>query len=136
MLTLASYLYANFIRIAPEFNILIEDGHRHSKQAVKILQDTKAAGSAVPSKILTIGLGSKAAHPILQSADMLAYEEWQKMVDGDLKIYGALHAEGSHYHPELVDFDGEMVDIVTRGAERWMAERKTYGRRKPRAGRT
>lgn len=61
---------------------------------------------------------------------MLAYSEWQKMSAGDLTIYNAFHPQNSIYQPEVVDFDLNLVDIVTSGAERWMAERKAFGQRK------
>lgn len=81
---------------------------------------------------MNIGLGSKPDHPILQAADMLAYSEWQKMSGGDPTIYDALHASDITYSPEFVDFDAEMVDVITKGAEKWMADRKAWGQRKPR----
>jgi hypothetical protein len=132
MLVAAGYIYAKHWNLRPEFNILVEDGHRHAKQAIKSLHDTKQAGLsfAIPSKILSIGLGSKSDHPILQAADMLAYSEWQNMSDGDLTIYNALHSTTSIYKPEFLDFDVEIVDIVKEGAENWMADRKAFGQRK------
>jgi len=132
MLVVSAYLYAEHFKLRPEFNVLIEDGHKHAAQAIQTLHDTKEAGMAfaVPSKILTIGVGSKLDHPILQAADMLAYSEWQKMSAGDLTIYNAFHPQNSIYQPEVVDFDLNLVDIVSSGAERWMAERKAFGQRK------
>jgi hypothetical protein len=89
MLVTSAYIYADHSHLHPEFNILIEDGHRHAAQAVESLNATKMAGlaSEIPSKILSIGLGSKLDHPILQAADMLAYSVWQKITDRDLTIY-------------------------------------------------
>ena len=119
----------------PDFNILIEDGHRHSAQAIEKLNESKKIGLAypIPSKILSVGLGSKADHPILQTADMLAYSIWQQISHGDLAIYDALHpAAGSLYQPEFIDFDGELVDVVTDGVQKWTAHRKAFGQRKAR----
>lgn len=71
-------------------NVLIEDGHRHSRQALEIVQ----AGKELPKEhrfvnVLTAGLGSKQAHPILQAADMLAYAEWQEISErhSDLHLF-------------------------------------------------
>jgi len=70
MLVVSAYVYAERFHLSPDFNILIEDGHRHAAQAVETLHATKEAGLAleVPSRILSIRLGSKIDHPILQSA--------------------------------------------------------------------
>lgn len=136
MLVASAYLYAEHRNLQPEFNILIEDGHKHSQQALQSLQETKKAGLvfAIPSRILTLGLGSKVDHPILQAADMLAYSEWRNMQHADdLAIYQAMHPVNSTYQPEFIDFDGELVEAVTSGAEAWLAERLAWGQRKPNA---
>ena len=132
MLVVSGYLFAKHSRLRPEFNILIEDGHRHAGQAIKTLHDTKKAGLdfEVPSRLLSIGLGSKSDHPILQAADMLAYSEWQQMTGGDPTIYNALHPRASSYRTEFVDFDVEMVDVVMEGAEKWVAARKAFGQQR------
>jgi hypothetical protein len=132
MLVTSAYIYADRFHLRPEFNILIEDGHKHASQAIEKLNESKKAGLAfqIPSRILSIALGSKPDHPILQAADMLAYSVWQKISNGDSTIYDALHPTNSLYLPEFIDFDVELVDVVTEGAEKWMAERKAWGQRK------
>lgn len=135
MLVTSAYIYADRSHLHPEFNILVEDGHRHAAQAVESLNATKKAGLAleIPSKILSIGLGSKHDHPILQAADMLAYSVWQKICNRDLAIYDALHPANALYQPESIDFDSiNLVDAAREGAEKWIAHRKAFGQQKAR----
>jgi hypothetical protein len=52
-------------------NILIEDGHRHSAQALEVMKDLKKAGQSDSwLHVLSVGLASKKGHPILQAADV------------------------------------------------------------------
>jgi hypothetical protein len=134
MLVSCAYIYAKRFSLRPDFNILIEDGHRHAGQAIQSLHHTKKAGLtyAIPSRVLNVGLGSKVDHPILQAADMLAYSVWQMRSDGDLTIYDAMHPEVSLYRPESIDFDVDLVDVVKNGADKWLADRKEWGQRKAR----
>jgi hypothetical protein len=131
-LVVSAYIFAEQIGIRPEFNILIEDGHANAAQAVAALNEAKRAGIAfaIPSRILTVGLGSKADHPILQAADMLGYSEWQRMTDKDMDIYNVMHADDMIYLPEFVDLDPQLIDILHGNAERWMESRKEWGRKK------
>jgi hypothetical protein len=133
LLVACGYLYADRVGLEPRFNILIENGHNHSSDALRRLEDTKKAGieSAIPARILTVGLGAKAEHPILQAADMLAYSEWEKMNGKDSLIFEALHPEnGIYFPPEIVDADKELVDIVTDDAKQWLERRREFGRKR------
>jgi len=131
-LVVSAYLFASKIGMRPEFNILIEDGHANAGQAVISLNDAKKAGLAfeIPSRILSVALGSKADHPILQASDMLAYSEWQRMTGGNTEIYNVMHQDDMLYLPEFVDLDKELIDINYQSAERWMEARKEWGRKK------
>jgi hypothetical protein len=135
MLLTASYAYAvrDGVKLRPEFNILIEDGHRSSPQALQSLQDVKKKGLAfpTPSKILSVGLGSKPDHPILQAADMLAYSVCQRINNIDSPIYNALHHETSSYQPEFIDFDKiDLVETSFSNVQKWLADRKAFGRQR------
>ena len=116
---LAAYAVIKDFGAKPEFNILIEDGHRNSNQAALILERIKGHSenplwqyfedSVTDLKILTAGLGSKKDHPILQSADMLAYSEWQKISRGDPTIWKALHRRDVRYVTSVVEIDENLI---------------------------
>ena len=129
-LVVCAYIYANRFGLKPEFNIFIEDGHAHGDAAIKSLHETKKAGlaRAVPSKLLNIGLGSKADCPILQAADMLAYSDWQYMNSTEAEIFEAIHPENTCYTTAYVDFDKELVEIIKDSADKWLVARKEFGR--------
>jgi hypothetical protein len=135
MLVLVAYLYADRFNLRAEFNVLIEDGHRHASQAIESLNKAKQVGLSVPAKLLNIGLGSKADHPILQAADMLAYSHWQQISDpdGTFPLFQALNSRGSIYLPEYINLNNELIDVVTRGVAKWTDSRKQFGARKPNA---
>ena len=68
--------------LRPEFNVLIEKGHRNSEQVAQILDalqkfpaelQASMRDDMIPDiRVLTADLGEK-DHPILQAADMVAY---------------------------------------------------------------
>jgi hypothetical protein len=129
-----AYFFAKYVGLRPEFNVLIEDGHRHASQALQHLDILKKQGfnpEMVGCKILTAGLGSKADHPILQAADMLAYSEWQKMRGRDMATYDAMHFPNLRFQPEFLDFDEDMVPAIVKGTYEYMAQRRAWGKRKP-----
>jgi hypothetical protein len=134
LLFYCAYSFAKHLNYEPSFNVLIEGGHRHSPQAVQFLNSMKNSGfnpEMSDCKLLSVGLGAKSDHGILQAADMLAYSEWQKMRGGDMSIYGAMHSPALQFEPEIFDFDEEMVDIIVGNVHEWVAKRKAWGRRKP-----
>jgi hypothetical protein len=132
-LILAAYVFCDTFKLGYDVNVLIEDGHRHSAQAVEILNDMKKFNGVEGSllNILTVGLGSKRDHPILQAADMLAYAEWQKIKNGDLDIYNALYRAGSKYQPEIFVLDEQLLTFQKQAVERFHAHRREWGQRKP-----
>jgi hypothetical protein len=138
MLVQLAYVHANRSGLRPYFNVLIEDGHRHAAQAINTLNQAKKSRLAFPmeSKLLTVGLGSKADHPILQAADMLGYSLWQQLNDSDTEfpMFKALHLANDHYNPWFVDLDPELVDIAKEGIDKWAASRKAFGQRRVRDG--
>lgn len=99
--------------IGSDLNILIEDGHRNSQQAFQILGELKRVPPErlpIPVRILTVGLGSKVDHPILQAADMLAYCQWQHtLINGDRDIWNALHKPGMRDHSIRVVCDEQDI---------------------------
>ena len=133
-LVLGAHAYLKEFDLGFDVNVLIEDGHRNSRQALDMFETLKNAPESDdfrPLKILTVGLGSKKDHPILQAADMLAYSEWQKIAKGNMDIYDSLHVDGSRYETRVVDCDeiglvGNLKDSVARYEER----RRSWGERK------
>jgi hypothetical protein len=68
-------------------NILIEDGHKNSKQIIEIIQNGKRKKGGF-IKIGAYGLGGKIGNPILQAADLLAYGSCQALATGGLETQG------------------------------------------------
>jgi len=133
MLAMSAYLYCTEFHLGLDVNILIEDGHRNSAQALQVMQDAKKM-KGKPGQflnILTAALGSKKDHPILQAADMLAYSNWQHIRGGDATIYNALHIENSKYKPTILNVDEALIKSITDSADNWIAIRKELGRRVP-----
>jgi hypothetical protein len=137
MLILSAHLYLERFELGFDVNIVVEEGHRNSGQVLQILRDLKTApkGDGLERlNILSVGLGSKKDHPILQASDMLAYSEWQKTISGDTAIYDALHIEWSRYKPEVFDCDACLVHIGVEGAREYEALLQQAGRQKQRTG--
>lgn len=105
-----------------DVHMLLEDGHKNAGQAIDILRRIKLKNKRDPGdmalNILTEGLGSKADHPILQATDMLGYSDWQKLVQGDRKIFDQLHVKGSRYFTLYMDLDKHLVDPALEIAQR------------------
>jgi hypothetical protein len=68
-------------------NVLIEDGHKNSRQIIEIIQNGKKKKGGFIS-IGTYGLGGKMGNPILQAADLLAYGSCQALATGGLLSQG------------------------------------------------
>jgi hypothetical protein len=142
MCLLGAYAMVTAEGMKPEFNILIENGHRNANQVAQILARIQNFPDhlweyykdemIIDLKILTAGLGSKKDHPILQSADMLAYSEWQRISQGDATIWDALLGNRSHYQALELDCDEELIrEFVNEGSKpsmwrRWKKARKRY----------
>jgi hypothetical protein len=98
--------------VTPDFNILVEDGHRNARQVALGLKKL-----IVPPgmRILTSGLGSKRDHPILQASDMFAYSQWQGISNSDPTIWKALFIpETIQYRPWIIDCDSEVIQSFVR----------------------
>jgi hypothetical protein len=121
MLMLIIHLRLEEHRLGREANVLVEGGHRHSNQVLQILEKIRKAAKIrpadIPVHILSLGLGSKADHPILQTADMLAYSEWQRLQKGDREIYDSLHVKTSRYGVGYVDLDVNLMDVALQIAK-------------------
>ena len=127
-LILMTYLLMKQRGIRTEFNILIENGHRNAMQAVQILDRYKVPQPVpVPDfKILSVGLGSKVDHPILQAADMLAYCKHQQHTHGDTEIYKALHRIGSPYSTETISLDRRAFLSTQQHVAEWADKCRDY----------
>jgi len=109
---LAAQLAAE-LDIKPDFNILVEDGHRNAQQ---VAQGLKRLLLPEGVRILTSGLGSKKDHPILQASDMFAYSQWQGISNGDPTIWMALFgSETTQYHPWIIDCDQDVIRAFVKG---------------------
>jgi hypothetical protein len=105
----------------PEFNILIERGHRNAEQIAQILEGLQkvpaevqrtAGDNVIPDlRILTTGLGEKKDHPILQAADMVAYSEWQGLRRADPTIWNAINRGSGPYHTGRVLLGAEAIKM-------------------------
>jgi hypothetical protein len=126
---LFAYQQAIEAAIKPEFNILIENGHRNSNQAAQILSKIQGFPAhqwkyyedeiIADLRILTAGLGDKKEHPILQSADMLAYCEWQRDSRGDPTIWSALNRRDIRYKAYEMRCDEEIIQaFVDEGSKK------------------
>lgn len=135
MCLLGAYAMVTDMGLKPHFNILVEKGHRNANQVAQILDglqripgEIMAAfpGEVIPDiKILTSGLGDKKDHPILQSADMLAYGDWQQYVEGggDPTIFNALHVPGMRYLALARYGDEELIkEFAAAGAKPFVKE--------------
>lgn len=132
ILLIGAYSAAKSLGLAlnPEFNILVEGGHRHTDQAIETLHDAKKKGLSIPAKIISVRIGSKEDHPLLQAADMLAYSVWQRSRGEDSRIFNALNARPSLYTMQYVNLDTDLIDIVKEGVAKWTAHKKAFGERR------
>jgi hypothetical protein len=124
ILTLSAQVYVKHMNLGYEANVLVESGHRNAGQVLDILRtlaDTPKMPEITPLKILSYGLGSKKDHPILQAADMLAFSEWQSIIDGGREIYDEFHVNESKYRTEFLDNDACMTQlaIMQESTRRW-----------------
>jgi hypothetical protein len=76
--------------IHEDINIIIEDGHRNSQQAIEQISNWKKTSGTI-LRIASHGLVDKIKYPILQAADLTAYAWWEKRRGGhDRRIFPAL----------------------------------------------
>lgn len=128
MLTLSAQIYVEHMKLGYEVNVLVESGHRNAGQVLdimKTLADTPKMPGINPLKILSYGLGSKKDHPILQATDMLAFSEWQSIINGNREIYDALHVNESRYTTELFD-SMKHVPLMQESTKNWEKVRKEW----------
>lgn len=127
MLLLCGPLFLEPLGLGLDVNIIIEEGHRNSAQALQILRDFQTSQISSQRtdterlKIANVGVGSKGDYPILQASDMLAYSEFQKSIRGDMQIYEALHVDGSRYKPEVLECDQCFVHIGVESTREYEA---------------
>lgn len=128
ILTLSAQVYVEHMKLGYEANVLVESGHKNAGQVLDILRtlaDTPKMPGITPLKILSYGLGSKKDHPILQAADMLAFSEWQSIINGDREIYDELHVNESRYRTEFLDNNACMTQLafMQESTRRWEKQR-------------
>jgi len=108
-------------------NILIEEGHKNGKQALAAIERIQS----LPSPILNIksyGFGKKEGHPILQSADALAYGSLQKIKGSPDRIFKKLT---STKRPVYRHVDcGKRLDSMLSGYAEYVARLHEENRRK------
>jgi len=140
MALMGAYAVCQELGIKPEFNILIEDGHRNSTQVSNILAGLRDLPDRLRElfkdkimydlRILTAGLGGKADHPILQCADMLAYAEWQGISNSDPEIWNALRRNPRYKMLRALCDDELITEFVSEGVrytnlgKKWKAVKK------------
>jgi hypothetical protein len=128
--------------MTPEFNVLIESGHRNANQVAQILTRTKNYPALVLKyykddyisdlSILSSGLGDKKDHPILQSADMLAYAEFQRDTRRDNAIWNALNKRAAAYRAFELRVDEQLIKaFADEGSKetlqaRWRKAKELY----------
>lgn len=134
-LLVCAYLWMQRMHICPEVNIVIERGHRNASGALLLLDRWRQMPflqNLEGLKILSVGLGDKSDHPILQAADMLAYSKYQHIIKGDRAIYDALHKRGSRYHPETLTLDLDLIKEAQVQPAIIKQRMKDYWHNKPR----
>ena len=129
-----AYAIVTEMGVKPEFNILIERGHRNSEQAAQIIAEVQKIPQGmiaahpdklIPIKILTAGLGDKKDHPILQSADMVAYSDWQGLSNCDPAIWDALHRPGVRYKTYRLHGNEELIrEFVSEGPNPYIRKQR------------
>ncbi len=146
MALMGAYAAVKEMGVKPEFNILIEDGHRNANQVANILTGLRDFPDRFRElfkdqiifdlRVLTSGLGTKKDHPILQCADMLAYAEWQSLSEGDPAIWNALRSR-PHYKMLRIKCDDVLIkEFVDEGVrfvslgKKWKAVREREAKRR------
>lgn len=133
MCLLSAYALVTAKGYKPEFNILIERGHRNAVQVMQILdalQELPPSDDAIQDiKIITKGLGEKSEHPILQAADMSAYSDWQGLSQGDDAIWATLHRDGVQYRTWRVHGDKALIEMfMAEGARPFLRTERDRAR--------
>jgi hypothetical protein len=123
MLMLETRILLEKAQLGYDVNILLEEGHKNAGQAINILRGIKKKNNKLKPEdvvlnIMTEGLGSKTDNPILQSADMLGYSDWQRLRQGSQEIFDQLHVRGSRYFAVYMDLDKHLVDPALAIAKR------------------
>lgn len=115
-----------------DVNVLIEDGHKNSAQALAIVQGSKEIPPDTRFvNVLTAGLGSKKDHPILQAADMLAYAEWQEIRERDSVFRSTMFDRDSRYRTARIDCTPEFIQRVASGPQAFLEHKRRHWHDKP-----
>lgn len=92
-------------RQAETVNVLIEDGHRNSGQAIQLIKEMSERETSF-IRVGNYGLGKKAGNPILQSADALAYAACEQIRKGQSALMKKLISSGkTEYYLTRCDVD-------------------------------
>jgi hypothetical protein len=93
-------------------NVLIEDGHRNTRQAFEIL--SKGIGEdAGFLRMKSVGIGGKKDNPILQAADLIAYGCCQEMSRGVSKTLSKLVGAKPEKF-KLLRADAGTIELIKR----------------------
>lgn len=105
-------------------NILIESGHRNAAQVVEQLARLTEENEFL--NVNEVSTASKKGNPILQSADMLAYGEWENMKGRASEVYDALHIDRGTYQAVWFDCSQELIEVSTHGIDALRQHRRDF----------
>jgi hypothetical protein len=97
-------------------NILIEEGHKNSRQAIDQIVSWKSRPGTV-LKITSEGLGNKRDNPILQAADMVAYGWWQFKSTKDKRIFRAVKHSSPRLMAAFLPWSPRCIEAVKEGVD-------------------
>lgn len=97
-------------------NILIEEGHNNSRQAIDQIVIWKMRPGAV-LKIVSEGLGNKIDNPILQASDMVAYGWWQFKCSEDKRIFSAIKRGAPGLMAAFLPWSPRCIEAVKEGVD-------------------
>jgi len=99
-----------------EINILIEEGHPNSNQAIDQIVSWKRRPGAV-LRITSERLGNKIDNPILQAADMVAYGWWQFKACEDKRIFSAVKRGSPKLMAAFLPWSPRCIEAVKEGVD-------------------
>lgn len=116
LLTMTRLHLGNLGDTHQSINILIEDGHRNSKQAIELISKFKDRPGTI-LKVASHGLGEKKGHPILQAADLTAYGWWQYVTGGETSIFSELKTGAPRLMAMWLPWDRRSIEAVKEGVD-------------------
>jgi hypothetical protein len=114
LLSMTRLYLANTSSTHEDINILIEDGHRNSRQAIEQISDWKKKPGTI-LKVRSHGLGDKRNYPILQAADLAAYGWWQFRAGGDASIFSAVKRGAPRLKAMMLPWSNRSIEAINEG---------------------